>query len=105
MMRGTTPTFRFIFKHNLDKVTKAVATFACNRETIVEKELKDMLVDGDTIVLQLTQEETLLFPQNSIIELQLAIAAESGNDNSMPLVGRSKIWRIPSERILREGLL
>lgn len=105
MIRGTTPTFRFIFKYNLDKVTKAIATFACNRETIVEKNLSDMMVDGDTLVLQLSQEETLRFPQNSIIEVQLAVAADSGNENSMPLVGRSKIWRIPSERILREGPL
>ena len=105
MFRGTTPTFRFIFKQDIGKITKAVATFACNRKIIFEKELSDMVSDGNTLSLKLSQEETLLFPQNTFIEVQIAVACDNGNENTNPLVGRSKIWKIPSERILREAPL
>ena len=101
MIRGTTPTFRFDFKYDVSNITKAVATFACNREVIVEKNLDEMIKDGTALTLQLSQEETLRFPANSTVEVQ--IAAEVSTDNGASLVGRSRIWKIPSERILREG--
>ena len=105
MFRGTTPTFRFIFKQDIGMITKAVATFSCNRNIIFEKELSDMVADGNTLSLKLSQEETLLFPQNSVIELQIAVACDNGNESTSSFVGRSKIWKIPSKRILREALL
>ena len=105
MFRGTTPTFRFVFKDDITKVTKAVATFACNREVIVRKNLDDMFVDENRLVLKLSQEETFRFPANSTVEIQIAVEMSPANGESTPLVGRSRIFKIPSERILEENPL
>lgn len=105
MFRGTTPTFRFAFKEDISKVTKAMATFACNRDVLVRKSLEDMLVDGTELIVQLSQEETLKFPSNSTIEVQLAIGIDPAVPGGKTLVGRSQIYKIPSERILEEDPL
>jgi len=61
--RGTTPTHKFHVSVPLDDVSALYITYQQNKETIIEKEIEDVIVDsaGGIIETSLSQEETLCF--------------------------------------------
>lgn len=77
MRKGTTPTFTFTLPFSTELLTKARVTFEKGDQQL-KKELNTADFDGDTIKVQLTQEETFLFPCNSQVKVQLRVLTRNG---------------------------
>ena len=77
MIRGTTPTHTFVLPFETTTVKSAKVVYAQSDVAIVEKTSCDM--DGNTLSVKLTQEETLKFDCKKNVEIQLRILTE-GDD-------------------------
>lgn len=72
--RGTTPSFTFDMKVHLGNIAEMYITFVQRNTIIVEKTLQDIkFLDDDSIKIQLTAEESLLFSEKYDVECQFMI--------------------------------
>jgi hypothetical protein len=72
--RGTTPSFTFDMKVHLGNIKEFYVTFVQLDTIIVEKTLKDIkIIDEDSIKVNLTTEESLLFSDKYPVKCQLMI--------------------------------
>ena len=98
MIRLTTPTHTFVFPENIDpaELDWLRLTYAQNGEILFEKELADMTIDGQTVSIKLTQEETKLFSAqnlNSYVQVQMRVGI---GDTAMA----TKIYNVPVADVL-----
>lgn len=102
MIRGTTPTLLFTLPFEVDKIQICYIAFAQNNKIILEKTSNDNDIEfenTDTLKVKLTQDETLLFEEDVIVEIQLRIKTVS-ND-----VLASNIIKEKVEKILKDGVI
>ena len=72
MRKGETPTLTMTFDKEIDfgTVASIVATFATDyHKVIFEKTMDEMAIEGSTIHLSFTQEETLSFPSVMLVQV------------------------------------
>ena len=99
MYRGTTPTFIFNLPLDCGKITALNLCFAQQGAVILEKGLKDCKLEKDTLQVNLTEQETLLFDaKKGMVEMQLRIGC--GESRMV-----SNIMCLSVERILKDGCL
>lgn len=99
MYRGTTPTLTFTLPFAGNQITALNLCFDQQGEIVLEKSLEDCKVDGNTLQVKLTEEETLLFDsQKVMVDMQLRVGC---GDARMA----SNIIHVPVERILKDGCL
>ena len=100
MYRGTTPTLIFRFKCNLNdlNIQAFYISFKQNGKIKLEKEQKDLNINLNTASITLTQEETLMFTANDIIEIQCRLKI---NDEAYA----TKIIKTNLQSILKEGVI
>ena len=79
MRKGTTPTFTFTLPFDTAIVAKAKVIFEYDNEQQLTKTAGADNFSGNTIIVQLTQEETFLFRCNSRIKVQLRVLTNSGD--------------------------
>ena len=100
MYRGTTPTIQ-INVNDTDDLTlyKSIyITFKQMPSVMIEKTKDEIVVEPNTITVQLSQEDTLQFKPGEVM-VQLRAVDESG------MAIASKITTIQAERILKEGVI
>ena len=98
MYRGTTPTLTFALPFQAGVIKNLFVTFSQKGQILLEKTTADCGLIGNTIELNLTQEDTLKFmPGNA--ELQVRII-----DNSNQALA-SKIYSINIGSILKDGII
>lgn len=97
MRRGSTPTNTFELDIDLTAATVFVS-YEQNGQVIVEKTGSDLTVTEDSIVLQLTQEETLRFKPGEVL-IQLRYVFPNGAADA------SNIIRTTAERIIKDGVI
>ena len=74
MFCGETPTISLQCPFVCTCVEKASISFGQEKVLILQKELHDCQIDGDTISVTLTQEETAMFdPEKHVVDIQLSI--------------------------------
>ena len=71
MRIGTTPTYTFKIPAEMCNMVKVKITFKQNGSVILEKYLKDCVLEKNIIKVRLTQEDTFLFSANASGEVQL----------------------------------
>lgn len=72
--RGTTPSFTFDMKVHLGNVKEFYVTFVQLDTIIIEKTLKDIkIIDEDSIKVNLTADESLLFSDKYPVKCQFMI--------------------------------
>lgn len=98
MTRGTTPTLTFTLPFPADEVSSLWVTLAQNGEEVLNLDRAQCVIDGNTIAVTLSQEETLALDSNEKTEIQLSV--KMGDK-----VFRSEIIRIDTDRVLREEVL
>lgn len=96
MFRGTTPTLTFTLPFSVVNIDNAYVTFAQSGAVVIDKPLEDLQLDGNTITVTLTQEETLSLRENTSVEMQVSI-----RDGEK--VMRSQILTTTVKRILKDG--
>lgn len=80
--RGTTPTHIFEVDIDLRTVTELYLTYKqgdeCNQKVVLEKTLDDVVVNEETVVTELTQEETLAFCPEDKVWMQFRVKFPNG---------------------------
>ena len=95
MIRGSTPTHTFNLKLDADLIHKVRVLYAQNDVCVLKKEDSDCIKNGQTIVVKLTQEDTLLFKEGKV-EIQLRVLTSTGE--SIP----SKIHTVAVSKLLED---
>lgn len=98
MTRGTTPTLSFTLPFPADEVSSMWVTIAQGGREVLNRDRSQCEINGNTIAVTLTQEETLELDSNEKTEIQLSV--KMGEK-----VLRSEIIRIDTDRVLREEML
>lgn len=100
MYRGTTPEIVITLPESIDvtEITAAYLTFTQGLNNLFTKELTDMTVDSakNTIMAQLSQEETLMFNELANISFQLRFKIGAS-------AYTTQIFTEPAGRILKDG--
>lgn len=69
MQRGTTQTLTFTLPEEID-IAELYITFNQNKGTVLEKSKSDASIDGKTIAVSLSQEDTLKFDDKAGLKIQ-----------------------------------
>lgn len=75
MIRGTTPTYVFNLPFDVATIDKARVIFR-QKDICVKKD--EVIMEGSTITITLTQEDTLKFKCGSIVEAQVRVITNGG---------------------------
>lgn len=74
MRRGTTQTLTFNTGLDLSRVDLLDISFAQHDEVVVSKSLEDCTIDGQTIIVNLSEDDTLKFDsRKNPVQMQLRI--------------------------------
>lgn len=98
MYRGTTPTLTFTLPIEANTITALNVALAQFGRVVVEKGLSEVLADGRTVSVTLTEDESLSLNAGVPLRIQLRVAV---GDARMA----SQIFEVPVESILKEGKL
>lgn len=99
MRRGTTPTLTFTADMDCTQIDKLDVSFAQRDEVVLSKGLADCTVNGNTITVNLTEEDTLLFDcRKNPVRIQLRAGI---GDKRIA----SNIMHTTAEAILKDGCL
>lgn len=96
-MRGTTPTHTFVIPFDTSMVAKAKVSYKYGGTVLFKKNTADCTMDGNKISVTLTREDTIKFPDNVRIKVQLEVETTAGES----LV--SKVFERYSGELLDEG--
>ena len=97
MIRGTTPQLKFTLPFSTELIREAYITFAHKRNVVLEKDLNACILEGEKIILNMTQNDTLALPSESSVEIQIRVLTK-GNDALA-----SNIMNVAVSRILKDG--
>ncbi len=73
MIRGTTPTHIFTIPFETELIADLRIIYAQNGEEKIVKKLADCTVDGQTITVTLSQEDTFKFDCSKKVQLQIRV--------------------------------
>lgn len=79
MIRGTTPTHTFNIPFDTSLVDEVKITYAQDDEIIFFKSTSDCTLEGTTISVTLTQEDTFRFDCKKSVEIQIRILTLGGD--------------------------
>ena len=79
IIRGTTPTHTYILPFDSDQIKAISITYSLKKEPIIKKSLKQCELSGNLVRIFLTQEETLQFQPDTIVEAQIKVGSKDGN--------------------------
>lgn len=99
MRRGTTPTHEFVVDVDMTSATAIYITYKQRDKVILEKNIDDITVTDTKLMVTLTQEETLMFNINNIVEIQIRAKMDTGGAIA------SNIIKTSAQRILKEGVI
>ena len=78
MIRGTTPTHTFDIPFDTSMVKEVKITYAQRDTVILEKKTGDCELNGNTISVTLTQEDTFKFDCKKPVEIQVRVLTSAG---------------------------
>lgn len=78
MIRGTTPKHTFTIPFDTSTIDDVRIIYAQGDEQKFVKELADCTLDGNTISVTLTQEQTFLFTDDKLVQIQLRVKTNTG---------------------------
>ena len=79
MMRGTTPTHSFVLPIETDTIKTVQIVYRQNGSIKLEKGNDDCTLEGNTVTLKLTQEDTFAFADNACVEVQIRVLTKDGD--------------------------
>ena len=97
MKRGTTPTHTFTLPFDVSMVEKARVLYSQNDELKLSK--TDCVLDGNTVTVRLTQEDTFKLECGKFVDIQLRVLTPDGDALN------SDIIRVSVERCLENEVL
>ena len=79
MRRGTTPTHTFTIPFDVENVADALIVYAQGDKEVLRKTVRHCHMEGNTLSVDLTQEETLLFSCKSKAQIQVKVRTGGGS--------------------------
>ena len=79
MIRGTTPTHIFTLPLETYLIDELKISYAQSHKEILSKSKNDCILEGNTIKVKLTQEETFLFDCEKNAQVQLRVKTIEGD--------------------------
>ena len=79
MFKGTTPTHTFEVPFDTSLIKEVKITYSQRDEEILVKRTKDCKLSGRSISTRLSQEDTFLFADNTMVTIQMRILTNSGD--------------------------
>lgn len=77
IMPGSTPTQVFELPFSTNELADVLVTYAFETTNLLEKDWSKCTLDGNYIIVELSQEDTLKFPANEVVEVQLKVLTKS----------------------------
>ena len=78
MRRGTTPTHTFTVPFGIENVADALVVYAQSDKEILRKTVSHCHMEGNTLSVDLTQEETFLFNCQKKVQIQVRVLTTEG---------------------------
>lgn len=79
MVRGTTPTHVFTLPFGVENVEKVRILYAQSGEVKVKKTEADCTMEGNTVTVRLTQEDTFALDSGTFVDIQLRVLTLAGD--------------------------
>ena len=73
MIRGTTPTHTFNLPFEVGMIKECRIIYAQDNEVILKKDNSKCILEGTTIKVELTQQDTFKFDSNKPVQIQIRI--------------------------------
>lgn len=90
MICGTTPTHVFTIPFSTTELKEVRVTYSQHANTVaVQKETSDCTMDGNTISVTLTQEDTLKFNDMLPVKIQLKVLTTGGCVLAAPVIRKN----------------
>lgn len=99
MIRGTTPTHKFILPFGTEMIKSIEICYAQNNVAVLTKEKDGCSLEDNTVNVKLTQEETLKFAEGVCAEVQVRVLTMGGDALASP------IMRVHCGKLLSDGVL
>lgn len=99
MYRGTTPTLKFTLPFDTSELAAAWVTLAQSGKVVIDKPMTDCVLDGYTLSVTLTQQETIKLTAENRTDIQLCVRTTDGAALA------SAIFREETDRILKDGVV
>lgn len=79
MIRGSTPTHIFTLPFGAETVKTIEITYAQNEKVKLQKANADCVLEGNTVSIKLTQEDTFKFDEKPLVEIQIRVLTLGGD--------------------------
>lgn len=79
MIQGTTPTHVFTLPFSTESVKEIKILYAQDNSIVLVKTAADCTMENDTATVKLTQEETLLFENKKLVQIQVRVLTFAGD--------------------------
>lgn len=99
MIRGTTPTVKFWLPCDVALLKNVFISFSQNKNVLINYTLKDCSVEGNIVIVKMSQEETLRLRDRYPLEIQ--VRAITNADEAIA----SNIVTTSVDRILYDGVI
>ena len=99
IQQGSTPTHEFELPFPTNLVSNIVVTYEQDDSIIIEKKGDEVIRDGYSVKVSLTQQDTLKFKSDKIVKIQLKVKTIEGN-----VIPSDIIYRGVSEVLNKEIL-
>ena len=99
MRRGTTPTHNITTELDLTDAEVIFLTYKQNKKKVLDLDKSRMTITSESISVELTQEETLMF--NDQLDATAQIRARFSDERAVA----SNVMIIPINEILKDGVI
>lgn len=99
MRIGSTPTHRFILPFSEEEFSALEITYSQHRCVVLQKNERECVIEGNTVQVKLSQEETFEFKADVNVEIQIRVVASNGE------VFVSDIFTVSCDRCLSDEVL
>ena len=99
MIRGTTPTHEFSLPCDASIIKEVMIIYAQNDVEVFHKDTEECTLDGEKVIVTLSQEDTFKFDHKSKVQIQLRVLANDGTSLA------SDIKVIPVKKCLNDEVL
>ena len=79
MFKGTTPTHIFEVELDTSTIKEVKITYSQRDQEVLVKRTEDCTIDSETISTRLSQEDTFLFEDNTLVTIQLRVLTTGGD--------------------------
>lgn len=100
MRRGTTPTHTFTIPFTVDNVKNALIVYTQGDEEILRKTVSQCRMDGNTLSVELTQEDTFLFDCNKKVQIQVRVLTAADKAFTSDII-TTDVSKCLSDEVLR----